>query len=421
MLRRCELQSHGFLQTIQNQMDRKFQQYYLTLIIALLILTTWTFVYRTISAGWDGWIVGDWLINYAAGFVRRGITGQLILNLAESTGIELQPLVYALQIGAWCVFSVFYLIQIKNKHISFFYFLLCIFPAFLLFYVNDPVASGRKEILLLALFAVWVFLLDQQKSLSFTQIVVIWISYTVVCLAHELAIFYSPYFLYSLRLKGKVDFKFQTCGAGLLCIAILSLIAILTNGSNVRSPEICTRIIALGAATDVCLGIMSWPNQSAAYLINHFFNTFSTYKMLGLILSYLLITIPSFLFEFTNSQNKQSMRKRGLIISAMFIITLPIFVLATDWGRFIHIHFALLVLAFSISLTNRSFKVSDRSECDGEVNSLASPGWFVFCGVIMIGGSFFWRVPHCCARVVDPIVPAVLHDFRLLFSSTPLH
>ena len=36
-----------------------------------------------LAGGDDGWTIGDWLINYHAGFVRRGGMGEILLALAQ--------------------------------------------------------------------------------------------------------------------------------------------------------------------------------------------------------------------------------------------------------------------------------------------------------------------------------------------------
>ena len=38
--------------------------------------------------GHDSWQMTEWLINYAGGFVRRGLPGEVILQIAEQTKIQ---------------------------------------------------------------------------------------------------------------------------------------------------------------------------------------------------------------------------------------------------------------------------------------------------------------------------------------------
>ena len=53
------------------------------------------------------WRVGDWLINYQGGMVRRGLLGELIYNLANIT--HLNPGYYAI-IFQLLFYAIFFLI-----------------------------------------------------------------------------------------------------------------------------------------------------------------------------------------------------------------------------------------------------------------------------------------------------------------------
>ena len=59
-----------------------------------------TFVFFIISGGImntlsnktylnDSWTIGEWLINYQGGFVRRGFIGEIIYILASSSNLSL--------------------------------------------------------------------------------------------------------------------------------------------------------------------------------------------------------------------------------------------------------------------------------------------------------------------------------------------
>ena len=36
----------------------------------------------------DGYVIGDWLINYSPGFVRRGLSGWVMLELSELFSVK---------------------------------------------------------------------------------------------------------------------------------------------------------------------------------------------------------------------------------------------------------------------------------------------------------------------------------------------
>ena len=64
---------------------------------------------------YDSWTIGEWLINYQGGFVRRGLSGETIYFLSNSLKISPIFLIWFI-----CIFSYFLLIKLifneaKNK------------------------------------------------------------------------------------------------------------------------------------------------------------------------------------------------------------------------------------------------------------------------------------------------------------------
>ena len=70
----------------------------------------------------DGFRFADWLINYEAGFVRRGFFGSLFIKLSNLTGASIE-LLYLLLISFFYLIF-FYLVfhLIKKKIVSQIYF-----------------------------------------------------------------------------------------------------------------------------------------------------------------------------------------------------------------------------------------------------------------------------------------------------------
>ena len=65
---------------------------------------------------YDGFVIGDWLINYQAGFVRRGLSGQLIISLSDLINIKDNITTFAVQVFFTYHTHLFYIyLFIKNK------------------------------------------------------------------------------------------------------------------------------------------------------------------------------------------------------------------------------------------------------------------------------------------------------------------
>ena len=63
--------------------------------------------------GHDSWQMTEWLINYAGGFVRRGLPGEVILQIAEQTKIQGNYLVIFISFSIY--FLVFAIIRSKSR------------------------------------------------------------------------------------------------------------------------------------------------------------------------------------------------------------------------------------------------------------------------------------------------------------------
>ena len=61
------------------------------------------------------WATGEWLINYAGGFVRRGLTGSILTSLPYSSSTLLIILCTSLMLLVTIVFSLVLVPQIHKK------------------------------------------------------------------------------------------------------------------------------------------------------------------------------------------------------------------------------------------------------------------------------------------------------------------
>ena len=59
--------------------------------VFLVCVFVWTITLLFLIADrQEPWQMGDWLLNYSSGFVRRGLSGELFLALAAVTGLEIK-------------------------------------------------------------------------------------------------------------------------------------------------------------------------------------------------------------------------------------------------------------------------------------------------------------------------------------------
>src|SRR4051812_30233030 len=149
----------------------------------------------------DGWIIADWLINYSAGFVRRGLCGSIILAVSDIFSIQPQFIAAFIQALLYIAYLSILLVILWRKKINAWYLVLLLSPITLLFTAYNTTGMGRKEILLYAIFSVYILYLDRKKVVSDFSIIVFTVALGIATLFHELIFFYSPYFIAAAWLK----------------------------------------------------------------------------------------------------------------------------------------------------------------------------------------------------------------------------
>jgi len=64
------------------------------------------------------WKMGDWLINYQGGLIRRGLLGEVIFQLSLLTHINPGYYAFLFQTGFYAVFFIFsYLLLTRQHHV----------------------------------------------------------------------------------------------------------------------------------------------------------------------------------------------------------------------------------------------------------------------------------------------------------------
>jgi len=158
--------------------ELRLQQFFIILIVLGIPLN----LYK--NSSYDNyWTVGEWLISYAGGFVRRGLPGELIHIISENFGISPIFLVWLM-----CIFSIIFLaiiiLYFGNKYFE---------TSFLLsqIIILAPISEDffiRKDTFLVLLFGLSLFTL--QKTFEgflkkYNCIIIINILAIIAILSHE--------------------------------------------------------------------------------------------------------------------------------------------------------------------------------------------------------------------------------------------
>ena len=382
------------IKNIRRVADEILGDYYFLLLscLGLFLIINYARVNYILASGWSGWSVGDWIINYDLGFIRRGLSGELVRWVSHLFNIKLNITAYLIQCFIYISFIILFIYNLKNKKLTFWYFLLCFTPGFLLFTYFDGMAVGRKEITLYALFALWLNLKINNK-IDIRVSVVFGIALFLLTLMHESFFFYSLYF-YLIACLGNLESRVRQSMVLVVPLgSTLALVMTFIYGQAIDGSLICADLISHGVNKNACEGVIGFGNVSPITEIYRNFGDFSFQSIKSIILIISIIIVPNLIYLASINNNNYS--KRQFLLWNIFLILLssPLFIIAIDWGRWISMHITLSVISLTIFLENKNeySKVSnDQSIFTDKIIYLA------MAIIIFIFSTTFYSIQHCC-------------------------
>ena len=301
--------------------------------------------YRALDtrAGGAAYQSADWLISYADGFVRRGLFGEIFLAVAPAGSVGLwtlfavQALLYAIVFG----FAVWVLVRFRFSWPA---IALVAGPAALGFFAWDPAAGFRKEVLVYVSLSllVWALIAVRRKVGAAVLAVLSLLVFVLAVFSWETSALFLPAYLYLLVRRGEdlglsVLFRRILAGAFLLVGGAGLALGTLFHGTVSTAQAICEVVREHGfSRPDLCSGAIDaigWTSQYTLDSVTASFPLYVGYLPLALLALIPVLTTPW-------------LRRNwawALLIAAAFV---PLFVIVTDYGRWINM--IVMALIFCI-------------------------------------------------------------------------
>jgi len=349
----------------------------------------------------NNWTIGDWLINYQAGFVRRGFSGELIFRLSLFSGINAGLIAIVFQMFFYAVFLFFSLLILKERKVLFPFILLVFSPFIFMFQICDVHGGYRKEILYFALLSLLVWASLNLKPKTFTRIFLgILAVFPLTVLSHEMLFFFMPYIPAVYFQREKQTPRNTIVVFSLVCLSILVFFFCVSRKGTpdqvlgIQLSLVSAKYPVEGGAIAALAGTASGAMKHVAVMIaRHHYLLY----LFPLIFSSLAF-IPVFSL---NAKIKTNRLVSGLVLVSI-IGSLTLFAVAVDWGRFIYIH---LVSIFLFLLSHdpesediprwRATRVVDAFRSWGvekPVSVIAFLSWYLL----------LWHIPHCGSPIPYP-------------------
>lgn len=331
------------------------------------------------AAATSAWITGDWLINYSDGFVRRGAIGEICRRLYLMASIDPVTAIVALKAFCYASLCAALLILVIRRTIGAVELALFISPAALPFEIYDPLGSGRKEIILLAVFASYVLadLLAPDMDRPYWKRWRFWFllfALPILTLVHEGLFFFFPFFLaYEALQRGVRREEMLMFGVPLSAAAIVFLASAIYRGDSGISAAMCSSLRSMSLDPQLCGGAIA--------ALEHYDVSVDGWDLLRFLMLGGLTFGPLLWYA---TQVLDSTRHAGtpLAIGLAMGSTLPLYVLSEDWGRWMHIA-TMLILVIIIACKDASIHLPRK-------HPVFAVATFVAACVYVIA----WQLPH---------------------------
>jgi hypothetical protein len=379
-----------------------FQAAEAVVIVALFIkfsLTTISAIKGNLRFSWG---YGELWVSYSEGFVRRGLSGE-VLNAVSRYFVQ-DP--YDLVVIFGAIFLILNAItayaiyrHYESSYLARIYLLLN--SSFFLFIINNPNSFIRKDHLIISgilVHSLYVTRLRENKCTkkNYQFLIYLLIPYTLLCgLLHEMQIFFIPIHI-GLYLLG-TDYiqvsKKKKLSTILLWISI-SLTSFIASAMFHGTPKDAANQVREISKTQVvetgAIEAIGWSRDQALALTKQMFSDSGTL----LTFSVLLFLGPGIILF---SKWRSSSRKD--FAYGIFLLTpiLSLFLLGWDWGRWIFILTFSIISILPIISRNQRIKVNQHRAT-------------LFLIPIVVIFSLLWQTPECCTRKPEE----ALHPFMQL-------
>lgn len=330
----------------------------------------------------NGFAFADWLINYQdGGFKRRGLLGTVFVFLYDSFSIKLQYSVFVAQAIVYILFFYILLLLFKVKKTNITDVFLFLTPFCLWGFLSDAAIGSRKDGILWLLFSIFTYFLIKNKYSGFREVILL-LSFSLSVLIHESFIFYTPYFLLILFLhNGKSDI--QKSFRILLAFCIPAVFIFLMGSMN-PDYSYTLRLVNECGINLQDQNIFQWKEMElikTEYYLEHL-NTVGLY-IVSFTLQLLFILYYVFIIK------KEEFSNKKVLLTAFFIcilLTVPLFLIAIDVGRWLYNHFILFFMILIFQLPDRigAMKLMDKS--------LLNYKNMIFIAAVLVA-DFVYRVP----------------------------
>ena len=372
-------------------MKKKVNNYLLIYLLVLLFFS-YFFLFIKHQVGNDS-TISEWLINYEGGFTKRGIIGQIAIEITRIFNIELRQTIFLLQ-SLSCTLYFYLLFKfLRDFELKRILSLSIFTPIFILYPIAEIEVLARKEIIIFSLFLLYLFIPKINNLIrSFSLIIFTLLS----ILIWEPIIFFFPLLLFFEIVERRIK-KFDLDFLKIILSFVPSLIiasVFVFNPLTLNEHEAMAEILKneFGEKCYMSCGLL----KTKSTILQQFQGNLGKYTF-EIIIRYIIIIILGFLpllilFKYSSLKNKNLLFFKSLKneLSIFYISLLPVillFAMGYDWGRWVNISYVMLFLTY-MSLLSKKELILDNEKLEKNFFNRIKKSFFI---VIFIFYCFGWN------------------------------
>ena len=328
---------------VLTKINNKFFNYYIFTCLVVSIF----FLYHKFHYPTD-WTTSEWLINYQGGFTRRGLIGEILVQINSFLNFEIRNLVFIFEIILLFTYYFYIINFFKKVEFSPIIILIIFSPLGFLFPVTETEAIARKEVLLFFLYLLYLSsILKGNQKLTYSILI---LGLPIVNLVWDGNIFYIFFFIYTFFISKIKSNKKEVI---IFCISLIpylisSIILITTKSNDQMLEEMCKAI------NEPCFGAMNFLDYSFKDQMNYGLSRLKIVYLIRYLFIFVICFFP-FLFIFYDQKNKIE------IFLGYIVCVIPTFIflyISFDWGRYLNVLyiFSVLTLIFLLEIKKIQIK-----------------------------------------------------------------
>jgi len=285
------------------------------------------------------YVFTDWIINYEGGYIRRGLLGEISINLSNFLDLNIKYVFLLIHLSTYLLFHLLFYKFFSSFKKNYIFYLLCFSPLVFLYPITTFEAFARKEIFYITFFLLNCYLLIKIKNRNiafFSTNLLVVLSYLI----HETSILFIIFFYFSYYVfLTKNNYKVKISELGFIIIVYSILLFLL---SIPVTDEKLSEMIYLVNQNFFELtkfsGAITWlqNDPSSAFLFLKYNHV--SFKFVLQNILYLHFLLIFFYLLYINNFFKFG--KYFFILTILsFFGPLILFIVWLDWGRLVYIFY----------------------------------------------------------------------------------